>query len=88
MVSVTHNFGSSPSQFSKIPLVENNIIDIVDVRDSNGNKWYHVPYLAQEMVFSDYATSDTTDKDCAEFYSRASREKGFWRRGRASFPSC
>ena len=67
LVSVTHNFGSSPSQFSKIPLVENNIIDIVDVRDSNGNKWYHVPYLAQEMVFSDYATSDTTDKELAQF---------------------
>ena len=67
MVSITHNFSSSPSQFSKLPLVENNIIDIVDVRDSNGNKWYHVPYLAQEMVFSDYATSDATDKDLAQF---------------------
>jgi hypothetical protein len=67
LVSITHNFSSSPSQFSKIPLVENNIIDIVDVRDSNGNKWYHVPYLAQEMVFSDYATSDATDKDLAQF---------------------
>jgi hypothetical protein len=67
LVSITHNFSSSPSQFSKLPLVENNIIDIVDVRDSNGNKWYHVPYLAQEMVFSDYATSDATDKDLAQF---------------------
>jgi hypothetical protein len=67
LVSVTHNFGNTPSQFSKIPLVQNNVIDIVDVRDSNGNKWYHVPYLAQEMVFSDYVTSDTTDKDLARF---------------------
>ena len=59
-------FGTS-QQFSKIDLGEDNIIDIYDVRDSNGNKWYKVPYLAQEMVYVDYATSEQTDEDLLQF---------------------
>ena len=53
--------------FSKIDLAETNIIQIYDVRDSSGNKWYEVPYLAQEMVFVDYAVSNQTDKDLVQF---------------------
>ena len=64
--TVSVDFGS-PQQFSKIDLGENNVIDIYDVRDSNGNKWYKVPYLAQEMVYVEYATSEQTDKDLVQF---------------------
>ena len=60
------NFGS-PDAFSKINLADTNVIDIYDVRDSNGNKWYEVPYLAQEMVFIDYPNSEQTDKDLVQF---------------------
>ena len=69
---ITFDFGSTPKQFSKIELGNDNIIDIYDVRDSNGNKWYNVPYLAQEMVYVDYPTSDITDKDLAQFKEQAS----------------
>ena len=65
--SIKYNFGNTPVDFSKIQLADKNVIDIYDVRDSNGNKWYHVPYLAQEMVFVDYPTSEQTDKDLAQF---------------------
>lgn len=61
------DFGSTPTQFSEINLAEFNVIDIYDVRDSNGNKWYEVPYLAQEMVFTDYPNSEQTDKDLVQF---------------------
>jgi hypothetical protein len=61
------NVGSTPTQFTEISLAEYNVIDIYDARDSNGNKWYEVPYLAQEMVFTDYPNSDQTDKDLAQF---------------------
>jgi hypothetical protein len=54
---------TSPEQFSKINIGDTNVIDIYDVRDSNGNKWYKVPYLAQEMVYVDYPTSTRTDQD-------------------------
>ena len=39
------------SPYQRIDLPENNIIEVLDVRDSNNNKWYEVPYLAQEMVY-------------------------------------
>ena len=65
--TIEFDFGSSPEQFSKIQLGEDNVIDIYDVRDSSGNKWYNVPYLAQEMVYVEYANSEQTDKDLAQF---------------------
>lgn len=59
-------FGTA-QEFSKIDLTETNVIQIYDVRDSSGNKWYEVPYLAQEMVFVDYPISHQTDKDLVQF---------------------
>jgi hypothetical protein len=64
--TVDITFGSA-QEFSKIDLAETNVIQIYDVRDSNGNKWYEVPYLAQEMVFVDYPISNQTDKDLVQF---------------------
>ena len=65
--TITYDFGNSPKQFSKIQIGDSNVIDIYDVRDSNGNKWYQVPYLAQEMIYVDYANSEQNDKDLAQF---------------------
>ena len=64
--TINVNFGS-PQQFSKIDLADTNVIDIYDVRDSNGNKWYEVPYLAQELVYTDYANTEQYDKDLSQF---------------------
>ena len=64
--TVNVDFGS-PEQFSSINIADKNVIDIYDVRDSNGGKWYEVPYLAQEMVYVDYPVSEQTDKDLAQF---------------------
>jgi hypothetical protein len=55
--------------FRTIDLAETNIIDIYDVRDGNGNKYYQVPYLAQEMVFTDYPNTETNDPDLYQFKS-------------------
>jgi len=65
--TIEYDFGNSPEQFSKLQIGDDNVIDIYDVRDSNGNKWYQVPYLAQEMVYIDYANSEQTDKDLSQF---------------------
>jgi len=64
--TVEKTFGA-PEEFTKIDLPDDNVIDIYDVRDSNGNKWYEVPYLAQEMVFVDYPNNEYTDKDLSQF---------------------
>jgi len=61
--TLTTNFGNTPQQFSNVNLGDTNVIQIYDVRDSNGNKWYEVPYLAQEMVYVDYPASQYNDMD-------------------------
>lgn len=58
---------SSYESFKSVNLAENNIIDIYDVRDSNGNKWYEVPYLAQELVYVDYPNTESNDPDLYQF---------------------
>jgi hypothetical protein len=54
---------TTAEQYAKINLPDTNVVDIYDVRDSNGNKWYEVPYLAQEMVYVDYPINEYTDQD-------------------------
>ena len=41
---------STPSSFYQIQLEEDNVLGIIDVVDSDNNKWYEVDYLAQELV--------------------------------------
>ena len=55
--------------FRTIDISETNVIDIYDVRDSNGNKYYEVPYLGQEMVFVDYPNTEINDPDLYQFKS-------------------
>jgi hypothetical protein len=43
-------FGSY-EEYPKVELTDENIISIVSVTDSNNNKYYEVPYLAQESIF-------------------------------------
>jgi len=40
----------APQKFLKISLPEDNVIEILEVTDSNRNKWYEVDYLAQDKV--------------------------------------
>jgi len=68
VVTQEFTFGSYQA-FNKVDLLETNIIDIYDIRDSNGNKWYEVPYLAQEMVFVDYPNTESNDPDLYQFKS-------------------
>jgi len=63
---VTQDFGTTPRAFEEIRIADTNVIDVYDVRDESGNKWYEVPYLAQEMVFIDYPATEQFDKDLAQ----------------------
>ena len=47
----TFTFGAA-QRFSTSTISDSNIITITDVTDSNGNKWYEVPYLAQDYVLN------------------------------------
>lgn len=42
-------FGAA-QRFVNITIQDNSIITILDAKDSNGNTWYEVPYLAQDYI--------------------------------------
>lgn len=50
--SQTFTFGT-PKRYDKIILNETNIIEILDIVDSDNNRWYEVPYLAQDTIFDE-----------------------------------
>jgi len=47
--TATFSFGSA-QKFSKIEIVDSNIISIIKVEDSDGNPWYEVDYLGQDLI--------------------------------------
>jgi len=53
--------------YASILLPETDVIEIVDCKDSNGNKWYEVPYLAQELVFIQQPNIESNDPDLYQF---------------------
>jgi len=42
---------SSPEKFNISNITDTNILQILDAIDTQGNRWYEVPYLAQSTVF-------------------------------------
>lgn len=51
------SFGS-PEKFASVELSDDNVIGIINVTDSNGNIWYEVDYLAQDVIMEDLEVSD------------------------------
>lgn len=49
--TTTLTFGAA-ERFPIRTIEDTNIIEILDVTDSNGNKWYEVPYLAQDYILN------------------------------------
>ena len=52
---------SSPQEFATRIITANNLIGILDIVDSDGNVWYEVPYLGQEMVFDSIKNTNPND---------------------------
>lgn len=48
--TANYSFGS-PKPYDKVILNDSRIIEILYAIDSDANKWYHVPYLAQDTIF-------------------------------------
>jgi len=58
--TATFDFGA-PQQFPTVEINASNIIGILDVVDSDGNNWYEVPYLAQDVIFDSIKNTNTND---------------------------
>lgn len=55
------NAGSTPQEFFTTTINAENIVGILDIIDSDGNTWYEVPYLAEEMVYDSIRNSNPND---------------------------
>jgi|TARA_Y100000034_G_scaffold1480_1_gene1869 hypothetical protein len=59
-------FGTA-EQYPRIKLQETKIIEILSVTDSDGNKWYEVPYLAQDTTFIDVENTAANDPSLVQY---------------------
>ena len=62
IINTTSFTFNSPVPYTKVTLNEPNLIEIIDAVDSDGNKWYHVPYLAQDTIFESVPNIPRNDK--------------------------
>ena len=46
-----------PKVYDKIVIQDDDVIEILDVKDENGDRWYEVPYLAQDTIQESIFTS-------------------------------
>jgi len=65
ITSQNFSFGN-PTQFTTIDINASNIIGILDVVDSDGNIWYEVDHLGQEMVFKNIKNTNVNDPNNVE----------------------
>ena len=49
--STTLSISSTPQKFLISNITDANILQILDATDTQGNKWYEIPYLAQSYIF-------------------------------------
>jgi hypothetical protein len=66
IATANYTFGN-PIKFNSISLPETNVIEILDVTDSNGNKWYEVPYLAQSTIFEAVQNNELNDPFLSQY---------------------
>ena len=60
ITTTTFSF-TSPIKFNTVEINSTNLIGILDCVDSEGNTWYEVDYLGQEMIFDSIKNTNTND---------------------------
>ena len=58
-------FGAA-EKYKRIALSNSPVLEIISVTDSDGNKWYEVPFLAQDTVFADFENTTNNSPDLVE----------------------
>jgi len=64
--TTTFSFGV-PVQFSTVDITGDDIVGILDVVDTDGNEWYEVDYLGQEMVFNSIKNTNVNDPNLSQY---------------------
>lgn len=58
--TATFSFGV-PEQFSTVTIEDTNIIGILDIIDSDGNTWYEVSHLGQDLIYDSIKNTNTNN---------------------------
>jgi ribosomal protein L21 len=56
------NFGAA-EKYKRVALQNSPVLEIISVTDSDGNKWYEVPFLAQDTVYADFENTSKNSPD-------------------------
>ena len=54
-------------RFKTLTLLDSNIISIESIEDSNGNRYYEVPYLAQDTIFEEIDNTGANDPTLQQY---------------------
>jgi len=65
IVSTGFVFGP-PTKFSTVQISARNLVGILDCFDSEGNQWYEVDYLGQEMIFDSIKNTNINDPNFSQ----------------------
>jgi len=58
--TTTFSFGN-PLKFSTVNINNSKIIDVLDIIDSEGNEWYQVDHLAQDVIYDSLKNTNPND---------------------------
>lgn len=68
--TVSFNFGAA-KPYDKIVLPDDNIIEIISIRETDGDVWFEVPYLAQDTVFESIPNIPDNDPELSQYLDSA-----------------
>ena len=66
VVTKEFNFGTA-ERFATVEIDDTNIIRVIKVTDSENERWYEVPYLAQETIFEEVENVATNDPNLSQY---------------------
>jgi hypothetical protein len=64
--TIPFSFGV-PTQFSTVDINADKIIGVLDITDTDGNEWYEVDYLGQEMIFNSIKNTNVNDPNLSQY---------------------
>ncbi len=57
----------NPKKYDKVLLKERNVIEILDCRDQDGNRWYEVDYIAQNLIYEEVKNTKIIDPEFSQY---------------------
>ena len=62
---------NAAEKYKRIALANQNVLEILSCKDSDGNDWYEVPFLAQDTVFTDMENTSKNDDQLYTYSDQA-----------------